>query len=102
MKRIYQDLDHWMAAVHFGETFEYEDKAVKTHQLEVIVLEWRFVGKREHGPTEILVQNGGIVRQPFDERQHNPLVKFSSSQQKYLTSLKLHMERRIGGLSGDT
>ena len=100
INKLFGDDFSWLAAVAMHETCESEDAALASHHLVAVTTEWRWEGKQEIGPTEILAKKGRILRRPFPEGHYRPLTEFVEAHPAYLAALQAFVKSRVIGPPG--
>ena len=92
LRSTYGDVFGWMTANHFGTTYELEAKALEKHNLDAVIVEWRFTSDKEVGPCEVTIDNGRLVRRAPEAWNYKSIGEFSTSNPRYLRELKQEID----------
>jgi hypothetical protein len=96
-ERIFGNVFEWMSKQRFGAV-ENEIKALRSHNLKAVALEWRFSNGRVSGPIEVMVDSRRLVRKPFDPSRYKSLREFAHLNKSYLRELEKRVESCSTGL----
>ena len=92
IRGLYGDLFGWAMANQFGATFEREAAALAAHNLQAVIVEWRFQRDSESGPHELGLKNGRLVRGNPSEWAYNSIYEFAEFNKTYLSQLVTEFE----------
>jgi Endonuclease NucS len=98
VKSVFGDIFAWMVAVNFGETFHFEVTATAAHNLNAVLVEWRFTNGTESGPHELKTKKDKLERLPPEAWLHKPINEFAESHLDYLAELRHVLEENVAGI----